>query len=317
MYIDPDNHLCNGSPLFVATYLGQCKIAKYLLQCVAEINNPNEMGVTPLMTAIQNEDFCRYLLIEKIDVIDLNVKVIKGLTALDYAVNCHSFNTAVLLLENGAVSFAFDFILNVAFHLAKCSHSWSDKKKIDILNKFSESSYFNKINIPDVWELLCVGLFDRNLKVNCLEKAVKIRESKNIIKSVLPYNDSFYYKYDAECKNYNHAQFVSILGREQQHEEFKNYLDLSNIINDTQSLSLKFKIQEAFICERLIPQYGCLYISRLLEISNLLNNDEKRLHLLCYPLRFCSKNKETTTKTTSVFRMYLSLFFLFFFFLSL
>ena len=253
------------------------------------------MGVTPLMTVIQNEDFCRYLLIEKMDVIDLNVRDIKGLTALDYAVNCHAFNTAVLLLENGAVSFAFDFILNVAFHLAKCSRSWSDKKKIDILNKFSKSSY------PDAWELLCVGLLDTNLKINCLEKAVKIRESKNIIKSVLPCNDSFYYKYDTECKNYNHSEFVSILGREQQHEEFINSLDLSNIINDTQFLLLKLKIQEAFICERLIPQYGCLYISRLLEISNVLNDDEKRLQLLFYALKFCSKNKETTTKNTSVF----------------
>ena len=146
--------------MFVATYLGQCEIAKYLLQCGAEVNNPNEMGVTPLMTVIQNEDFCRYLLIEKIDVIDLNVRDIKGLTALDYAVNCHAFNTAVLLLENGAVSFAFDFILNVAFHLVKSSRSWSDKKKIDVLNKFSETSY------PDAW--------NRNLKINCLEKAVKI-----------------------------------------------------------------------------------------------------------------------------------------------
>ena len=301
-YIDEDNPLKGSSPMFVATYLRYYDIARYLVKCGANINIPNGMGTTPLMESVHNEQFCQYLMKEGENVINLNLRDSKGLTAVDYAIIHHSFNVAISLLRNGAICFSNVIIVNVAFRLNNCNYS--DEEKLNVLKTIGETyCHFDKGNIANAWELLSVGLRNTNLKKRCLEKAIEIRQSENISKKILPYNDdesSFYYKYDANCKNYHHAEFVSIVG-----EEKKEFTDSLETMIDT---PLNLKIQEIFICERILPQYNILYIEQLLKLSKLLRDDEKKLHLLCYALKFCSLNKYNATLTTSVLKTYLSFF---------
>ncbi|XP_055627199.1 protein fem-1 homolog C [Toxorhynchites rutilus septentrionalis] len=92
-----------STPLRSACFMTHIDIVQYLVENGADIRKPNYNGGTCLINSVQSVQLCSYLISKGADV---NSRDIQDKTALHYAIQEHRFETAQLLLENGADPFA-------------------------------------------------------------------------------------------------------------------------------------------------------------------------------------------------------------------
>ena len=279
-----NNPLKGSTAVFAAVYLKYYNIAKYLIDKGANVNISNAFDVTPLMQSVDNVKLCQYLI--ENGKANVNKKDGKGVTVLEYAINNYHFETVILLLRNKIIISSDNLLIEIAHRLNYCDNI-SDKMKMNILQKFIKTSddyyTFNKSTIADAYELLSVSFYNIHHKIYYLHKAIYIRNLENIKKNIIPlYNDNtLCHNY---CKTYYHHYFLNIIGN--------NYVEFTCDLNDYMTTPIKRKIQEIFICERVIPYYSHLFITQILDLSELLfllfGKEEKKssFNLLIYALQF-------------------------------
>lgn len=118
------------SPLVLACYKANNKVAKYLIENGSDINASSSMG-TPLMAAIvkANNDIAKLLVNKKADV---NLTDAKGTTALMYAIQFKNQELVRLLLDHGADKLKRDKEGKTAFEYAVFS---GDETIINLLKQ--------------------------------------------------------------------------------------------------------------------------------------------------------------------------------------
>ena len=92
-----------------ACYMSNFEICKYLVEHLANVNEPNLMGGTPLINSIQSIDLVKLLIQHNVD---LNYQDFTGTTALHYAIqeyqhalpgtSAHTLDVIQLLIRSGA-----------------------------------------------------------------------------------------------------------------------------------------------------------------------------------------------------------------------
>ena len=281
--------------LFVAVYLKYYEITKYLVEMGADVNIPNAFGVTPLMQSVDNKKIFQYLI--ENGKVNVNIRDAKGLTVLDYAIRNYHFETGIMLL--GVITITDDLLIKVAYRLNFCNDK-SNETKIKILEEFIERDKFiNKSVIANAYELLSVNFLNIVRKNYCLNKAMRIRKRARIKKNILLSNASLDYNYS--YKNFYHYQFVNIIG--------KNNVEF---INSFSNNCITSKIQEIFICERVLSHYSRLFINKILDLSKLYYIEEENIttsfNLLIYALQFCLFNEDIASTVIDIVETFFTLF---------
>ena len=271
---DLSHPLSFSTPLYYAIYFQSYDIAELLIEYGgADVNaKSNIFRRTPLMEAINNEEFCYYLI--KARCANVNETDDTHHTALYHALTHSHYDTAATLIKLGA-----DICENIITY--GISQIYQDEKitteenKLYIFEKLMKN-IINKWDIvADAYELFSIQTSDISVKLYCRDYVEELKRNEK------------YPEYHVNLKHYKNIVFYQYY-----------HTKLSNIVGEDMNLLV---IKDVFSCERLSMDKN-LYVNKLKEVINYYyynyddDNDQRDQHFKCLNVlaltfEFCCLNQ--------------------------
>ena len=306
-YVNYNHPLNFATPLYFAIYFRHYDIARLLVERGgADVNaKSNSLLETPLMRAINNEQFCHYL----IKTCNANVNEFdkNNCTALYHALTHFYYNTAVTLIKLGAYIYEniLIYIISQIFHDEKINN---ERYKLRVFEELMKNIHLRDV-VANAYELFSLYANSASVKMYCRRCVDALRQNE------IP-NIKYYDKFIHNVYYYNNMLIDIIDQRDGNIVIVDELLSFKHLPLDKRLYAIKLKeltlhyyYNNNYVnCERVFTiafEFSCLNkIEKIIsELLDFLLSSPSLLNILSFEYVYNILNHLLTKKPNDVYHI--------------